>query len=276
MRKKLLSPNANLPAPDEQRHAKIPAMGHAEPDIAELFAPLRPAQAFEVVLNEARQVLAHVRAPIDAELWGSDMIGALSGRGSGGTGSGGTDVMAELAVSLVPAAEESATPEALALLRILAALGPPALRTAATAAADRVHASGVPDPDWAARIGRPTVEQCWHYSDIGGRQESVTVTFGYGEAQHALSVLIDHGRLGRIRDAWVADADGLLDKTWLAADTDPLVVFEEIGPADARARLEKAISAGECPVKPDEVDDLTAHRAFLHARVRLLQQENGS
>ena len=67
-----------------------------------------------------------------------------------------------------------------------------------------------------------------------------------------------------------ADADGLLDKTWLAAETDPLVVFEEIGPADARARLAKAIAAGECPVKPDEADDLTAHRAFLHARVRLL------
>jgi hypothetical protein len=204
-------------------------MGHAEPDIAELFAPLRPAQAFEVVLNEAREVLAHVRAPIDAELWGSDMIGALSGTWSDGSGTGVTGVtgvMAELADSLVPAAEESASPEALALLRILAALGSPVLRTAAAAAADRVHARGVPDPVWAARLGAPTVGQCWHYSDVGGRQESVTVTFGYGDAQHALSVLIDHGRLGGIRDAWVADADGLLDKTWLAAETDPLVVFE--------------------------------------------------
>ena len=245
-------------------------MGHAEPDIAELFAPLRPAQASEVVLNEARQVLAHVRTPIDAELWGSDMIGALSGAGPDGPGADCGEVMAELAVSLVPAAERSATPEALGLLRILGALGSPALRTAALAAADRVHAGGVPDPVWAGSLGAPSVGQCWHYSDIGGRQESVTVTFGYGDAQHALSVLIDHGRRGRIKDAWVADAEGLLDKTWLAAETDPLVVFEEIGPADARTRLERAIAAGECPVKPDEADDLTAHRAFLHARVRLL------
>jgi hypothetical protein len=245
-------------------------MGHAEPDIAELFAPLRPAHASGVVLNEAREVLATVRAPIDAELWGSDMIGALSGTRPDGTRPDLTALMSELAVSLVPAAEESATPEALALLRILGALGSPVLRTAATAAADRVHASGVPDPVWAARLGAPTVGRCWHYSDIGGRQESVTVTFGYGDAQHALSVLIDHGRSGRIRDAWVADADGLLDKTWLAAETDPLVVFEEIVAADARSRLAKAIAAGECPVQPDEADDLTAHRAFLHARLRLL------
>jgi hypothetical protein len=41
-------------------------MGDAEPDIAELFAPLRPAQASDVVLNEARQVLSNVRQPIDA------------------------------------------------------------------------------------------------------------------------------------------------------------------------------------------------------------------
>ena len=237
-------------------------MAQVDPDIAALFAPLRPAQAFDVVLREAREVLAHVDNPIDAELWGSDIIGALSGDG--------TDVMTEPTASLVPAAEESATPEALALLRILAAIGSPALTTAATEAAERVTASGLTDPGWAARIGSPTVGRCWHYSDVGGRQESVTVSFGYGDVEHALSVLIDHGQGGKIKDAWVDSADGLLDKTWMAAENDPLVVFEPIEPADARARLERAVAAGECPGKPDEVDDLTAHRAILRARVRYL------
>ena len=126
------------------------------------------------------------------------------------------------------------------------------------------------DPDWAAAIGSPTVGRCWHYGDVGGRQESITVSFGYGDAEHALSVLIDHGRGGKIKDAWVDDAEGLLDKTWMAAENDPLIVFEPIEPADARARLENAVAAGECPGKPDEVDDLTAHRALLRARVRYL------
>jgi len=240
-------------------------MAQVDPDIAALFAPLRPAQASDVVLREAREVLAHVDNPIDAELWGSDMIGALSGGGTEGV-----DVMTELTASLVPAAEESATPEALALLRILAAIGTPALKAAAAAAADRVTAGGVTNPDWAARIGSPTVGRCWHYSDVGGRQESVTVSFGYGDAEHALSVLIDHGQGGKIKDAWVDSADGLLDKTWMAAENDPLVVFEPIEAADARTRLERAVAAGECPGKPDEVDDLTAHRALLRARVRYL------
>jgi hypothetical protein len=251
-------------------------MAQADPDIAALFAPLRPAQASDVVLREAREVLPHLSKPVDAELWGSDMIGALSagtGPVAGASAVGDADeadVMAELAVSLVPAAEKDATPEAVALLRILAAIGSPPLKAAATAAAERVTAAGVADPEWAAALGSPTVGRCWHYGDVGGRQESVTVSFGYGDAEHALSVLIDHGRDGKIKDAWVDDAAGLLDKTWMAAENDPLIVFEPIDPADARDRLQQAVAAGECPAKPDEADDLTAHRALLRARVRYL------
>ncbi|HLH84628.1 MAG TPA: hypothetical protein VKV38_15320 [Trebonia sp.] len=240
-------------------------MEHDEPDIERLFAPIEPSQAFGVVLSEAQQVLSHIREPVDAELWGSDMIGALSGGAAGMPG-----VMTALTTSLVPAAERTATPEALALLRIFGAIGSPELRDAAAAAADRVAALGVADPDWAAVIGSPAVGKCWHYGDVGGRQESVTMSFAYGGSEHALSVLIDHGRGGRIRDVWVGDAAGLLDRTWLAAEDDPLIVFETIGAADARERLERAVSAGECPEKPDEADDLAAHRALLHARLRFL------
>ncbi len=240
-------------------------MAQEDPDIAALFAPLSTVQASEVVLREAREVLAGIRRPIDAELWGSDMLGALSRNGGDGA-----DVMTELVDSLVPAAEKDATPEALGLLRVLGVIGSPALRSAAAEAASRMAAGGVAEPGWAARIGLPVVGNCWHYSDIGGRQESVTVTFGYGAAEHALSVLIDHGRGGKIKDAWVDDADGLLRKTWLAAEDDPLVVFEPIDAPDASTRLENAVAAGECPAKPDEADDLSAHRAILQARVRYL------
>src|SRR5262245_57738396 len=98
---------------------------NADLDVAEFFAPLAPAQAFGVVLSEARDVLRQVREPIDAELWGSDMIGALSRSASDEAAT-----MRELTTALVPAAEEAATPEALALLRIFAAIGSPGLRDA--------------------------------------------------------------------------------------------------------------------------------------------------
>ena len=43
-----------------------------------------------------------------------------------------------------------------------------------------------------------------------------------------------------------------------------------IEPAEAGVRLARAVAAGECPTKPDEVDDMAAHRALLHARARYL------
>jgi hypothetical protein len=256
----------------------LPSRGDDEPptppqaadlDIAEFFAPLPPAQAFRVVLTEAHDVLPQVREPIDAELWGSDMIGALSRSAADEAAA-----MRDLTTALVPAAEEAATPEALALLRIFAAIGSPGLRAAAAQAADRVAALGVAEQPWVAEIGMPKVADCWHYGDVGGRQESVTMTFAYGAKKHALSVLIDHGRGGKIKDVWVADAAGLLDKTFLAAGTDPLVVFEELDPADAHGRLERAITAGEFPEQPDQRDDIAAHRALLYARMSLLAVES--
>jgi hypothetical protein len=251
-------------------HAKIPGMDEAaEPDINELFAPLAPAQAFDVVLSEAHDVLRHVREPIDAELWGSDMIGALSRSAKDESAA-----MQDMAAALVPAAEAAGTPESLALLRIFAAIGSPSLRAAAAQAADRVAALGVPEQSWVTDLGLPRVSDCWHYGDIGGRQESVTVSFAYGEKAHALSVLIDHGRGDTIKDVWVGDAEGLLDKTFLAAETDPLILFERLDPAEAHRRLELAISAGERPDKPDQRDDITAHRALLYARMNLLAVES--
>ena len=141
----------------------------------------------------------------------------------------------------------------------------------ARAAADRVAAGGVPDADWAAAIGSPTIGKCWHYSDVGGRQESVTVSFGYGTAEHALSVLIDHGNGGKIKDAWVDDADGPARQDLAGRGERPA---DRLRAARARRRRASASRrrspAGERPSKPDEVDDLTAHRALLHARVAYL------
>jgi hypothetical protein len=242
-----------------------------EPDIASLFAPVAVAETFDGVLGEARDVLGQLDDPVDAELWGSDLIGALAS-----STVGQASLMNALTGSLVPAAEAASTPEALALLRVFAAVGSPALRAAAGQAAARIRARDVADPPWAGQIGLPQVRDCWHYADVGGRQESLTMTFAYGDKQHAVSVLIDHGRGGKIRDAWVAKGTGLRADTEQAASRDPLVVFELMDAADAGVRLERAISAGECPEQPDEVDDVVAHRALLRARLDLLTERAAS
>jgi len=236
-----------------------------EPDVASLFAPVAVEETFDGVLIEARQVLGDLDDPVDAELWGSDLIGALAS-----SSVSQASLMNTLTGSLVPAAEAASTPEALALLRVFAAVGSPALRAAAGQAAGRLRDHDVADPPWAGVIGAPRVGDCWHYADVGGRQESLTMSFAYGDQQHAVSVLIDHGRGGRIRDTWVTKGSGLRDDTEREAGRDPRVVFEMIDAATARLRLERAISAGECPEQPDQVDDVVAHRALLRARFDLL------
>ena len=238
---------------------------HRDPDVARIFAPVAVEDTFTGVLAEATGILGHLDDPVDAELWGSDLIGALAA-----SAAGHASLMRALTTSLVPAAEAASTPGSLALLRVLAAVGAPALRAAAGQAAARVSARGVADPPWAARLGFPGVGECWHYADVSGRQESLTMTFCYGDRPHAVCVLIDHGRGGKIRDAWVAKAAGLRAETEQAAKDDPLVVFEMIDAAGAGRKLKAAIGAGECPEQPDQVDDVVAHRALLHARLELL------
>jgi hypothetical protein len=231
-----------------------------EPDIEELFAPIAPSAAYGVVLDEAQDVLTAVRAPVDAELWGSDTLGALTR----------TVSEDQVAADFVPLAEKAATPGALALLRVFASLGSAELRKSATQSAERIIATGVADQPWAAGLGTPQPGACWRYGDVSGQQESVTVTFAYGVKEHALSVLIDHNSDGKIRDVWVNDAAGLLDKTFLAAENDEGVTFEKITPAQAGEKLRQAFAAGEAPRKPDQSDDIRAHRAFLRSRVMLL------
>jgi hypothetical protein len=241
----------------------------AEPDVASLFAPVAVEETFDGVLTEARQVLGHLDDPVDAELWGSDLIGALAS-----SAAGQASLMNTLTGTLVPVAEAASTPEALALLRVFAAVGSPALRAAAGQAAGRLHARDVADPPWAGPIGAPSVGDCWHYADVGGRQESLTMTFSYAAREHAVSVLIDHGRGGKIRDTWVTKGAGVRADTEREAARDPLVVFEVIDAPTARLRLERAISAGECPEQPDQVDDVVAHRALLRARLDLLAAQD--
>jgi hypothetical protein len=97
-----------------------------DPDVARIFAPVAVEDTFAGVLTEATSILGRIDDPVDAELWGSDLIGALSA-----SAAGQASLMDALTGSLVPAAEMASTPESLALLRVFVAVGSPALRAAA-------------------------------------------------------------------------------------------------------------------------------------------------
>ena len=203
-------------------------------------------------------VLGEIASPLEAELWGSDILAALGGAAS------------LAAQAMVPAAGRSGTPEALAILRVLAALGWPGLHAPAAEAADRLAARGVPDPAWAAEVGSPSVGECWRYGDDRGVQEAVTLSFEYAAGRHVVSLLLDHSCGGGIKNVWVGEAGDVLARTKDMADEDPSMIFEMITPADARLKVDRALAAGECPVQPDEFSNVASTRAILRARAALL------
>jgi hypothetical protein len=54
------------------------------------------------------------------------------------------------------------------------------------------------------------------------------------------------------------------------AAEDASMIFEMISPVAARAKVERALAAGECPVQPDEFSNVASTRAILRARAALL------
>jgi hypothetical protein len=122
-------------------------------------------------------------------------------------------------------------------------------------------------------MGAPTVGECWRYGDDRGLQEAVTMSFGYDTELHVVSLLLDHGCGGGIKDVWVGDAGDVLERTRAMADQDPAMIFEMISPADARVRALRAIAAGECPSQPGEIGNVSSTRAILRTRVALLPHQ---
>lgn len=232
--------------------------GLGDAEIEAVFAEASAADTLAAVLIEARMVLAEVDGPLDAELWGSDIVAAIGSAGQ--------------ADAIVAAAEQAATPEALATLRVLGAVGSPQLRAAASAAAGRLAALGITDPSWAPAIGAPSPGQCWSYGDARGHQEAVTMSFWYADSSHVVSVLLDRDQGGGIKNVWVGAAEGVLERTREMSQRDPRMVFEMITQADARGRMDRAIAAGECPQQPDEVGNVASRRAIMLARVALLHR----
>jgi len=226
-------------------------------DVEELFGAAPPADTCSAVLTEARMVVPRLSGPFEAEMWGSDVVAAL-------------ERSADTAAAMVRAAESEGTASALALLVLLGVLGGDDIRDGAREAAVRLRAAGAAVPAWSARVGRPSAGECWRYGDADDQLDAVTMTFRYGPAAHVLSVLVDHGQGGAISNLWAGDATGVLDQTRQMALEEPGMTFAMLPPAEARARVEKAMASGECPSLPDEARSVASLRPLLRSRIRRL------
>ena len=241
----------------------------AAEDAAELNALLDP------FLGMLADGIAPAKWPLEAEMHASDVLGVLEEGMAGAierdplpeeeAGSTPLDV---LLTQLVAHAERQRTPESLAVLRALSPFTTGAFRQSVDDAANRVAASGVPDPAWANTIGRPTVERCWRFGDIFGFQASYHVVFAYGRRRHALAILLDHTLGGGIKDSWVSDdPDHLWSEVRRESRREPDAFLEEIPWSVARAALREAAEREPCPADPDQVEDVARHAHLVRSRL---------
>jgi len=176
--------------------------------------------------------------------------------------------------AIVLAAELAADPEALAVLRALAAVGEDDLATEARAAAGRLARAGVPDPPWASEIGSAQLVDAWVLRDPYDDQEGYYATFRYpGRPPHTLMALYDENLGAIIKDGLAAYSMADPSEHRRRAEAEPGARVEDAEPGRMAARVVEAITSGDLYLDNDWTEDFKHTRALLLSRMRTLPVE---
>ena len=220
-----------------------------------------PDSILEGLLDGFSPLLERGCDALEAELVGADFLGVLR------TGMPDENLPAVL-TDLVRDAAASGSPEALAMLRVLAVIGPNEVRAVAAEAADGMVAAGLKDRPWVKDFGSLKVGPCFGYS--ADDQAAIAVTFTYGRKSHAVVTLIDFPLGGGVKDCFVSDRPDLVRAEYKSAAKRFGLAFHDHKPAEARAILEEALANEPCPVEPDQVEDVHLFLDLLRRRTALL------
>ncbi|MHB1930561.1 MAG: DUF6398 domain-containing protein, partial [Acidimicrobiales bacterium] len=162
-------------------------------------------------------------------------------------------------------------PETTALLAAFSVLAPDEVnrRRAARALAGRRH----PMPEWLARLGEATAGRTVEMRHLLGDGDNIIVGIHLAGGRELAAVLyVDHN-LGRVaKDGFVVP--GTVDEliaTMKRIHEDPKgTTWEDVDPADARARMEEAIEHGAMMFPPLESDTWPQARPLVGWAARLL------
>ncbi len=235
-------------------------------DLVELGLLPSPEQAMAGLLEGFTPLLGPGADPCSAELCGVEFLGLMRKLADDPT-----DLPGMLA-ALIGQAEDSGLPEALAMLRTVAVVGPEEVRPTATEAADRMVAAGLTDCSWVGELGTPKVRKCFGYCGFFGEQESIALTFSYGRKAHAVVVLIDHVLGGGVKDCFVTDRAKVIRAKFEMLTERTGCELVDYEPEHAHLILSKALSSAPCPVEPDQIEDVGNHLDLLRQRVDLLAE----
>ena len=237
------------------------------------------ARLFDGVLRSARVQLLRSESPLAAEVWGSGLMavwdslpGGPGGDGSAGAGADGAGGFVE---ALIRRAQELATPEAVAVLAALAAVGGSRVATRARTAVAALDQQGIAAPAWARVAGTSVPTEAWIGSDVYGDQEIVIVGFVYpglpDDPGHSICVLVDHTERGVAKDAYPAAPLAQTLARWREAEGDGIGLRPATLP-EVAARLADALMATDFADADAQIEGrtLAEMRALLATRLATL------
>lgn len=222
-----------------------------------------PTHLLDELIRSAREIVS-IEDPLDAEGWGSGLIGMWADLFLIGE----EDPVRFFGERVVRRAAATKKREGLALLLSLAAVGPPWLAGRASAAAARLREAGVPPPPWAAQVGRATFVEGWRITHPYGDQDAIWVSFRHDDRPpHAFSVLIDHNLGGIVKDAFAGYPEEDLVEAWREQ---PDFEVARIEAAEVAGRVLPAIEREGMYLDPPTSESYEETRALLAARMRTL------
>jgi len=208
---------------------------------------------------------------LDAEQWASTMLGMMRGAPL----PPGEDAEAMFLPGFVAALAELGTRKALATLRAVAAVSAQDYAVAARAAADRLAATGLPEPAWATDLGsaQPTAGALMHEEAFDDGM-SVMVEFTAPNVEtHTIGIYIDHNMGGLVKDVFLAGPLGeVRSQMGRKAPNQVGLAIRDLDLAEARARAEAAFDILDHTWDPPVNEDVRPMRALIEARLRLLPE----
>ncbi len=184
-------------------------------------------------------------------------------------------VEAFIAKVMVDGAVNLQTPDGAALLRLLALLGSPATKRAASQGLGRLTQAGVYPPDWVTEAGKPVPGRAWRRYDVFGDHEAIAVTFSHGEAEHAIVAQVDlTGLPTAVMVGVTPNTADIIEG--MTRDDDEFERVEPISLAEARRRLEESLDRCEADPIPGSGPDTIVFLPVMRSRVRRLPAGDGS
>jgi len=176
---------------------------------------------------------------------------------------------------LVNEAVRRPSPEGAAMLRLLMTLGSPATRRAASQTLAQLTDIDIYPPGWVTEAGKAVPGRAWRRYEVFGDEETIVVTFRYGEAEHGIVVQVDlTGIPTTVAVGLAVDAAKLIEA--IGRQDDPFDRTEQIGLSEARRRVEAPLARTDAEPDPSLSVDTIAYLPVARSRIRRLPADDSS